>query len=187
MSSNHLNLCHPFSSCSQFFPALGSFPMSWLFPSGGQSIGASASASVLPMNIQGWFPLGLSGLISLLPKRLSRVFSSTTFECINSSALWLLYGQTLTLVYDSWEKSIALTIGTSVGKVMSLIFNMLSGFVRAFLSRSMCLLISWLQSTSAVIGAQENKICHCFYFFPIYLSWSDGTGWHNLSFLNVEF
>ena len=85
------------------------------------------------------------------------------------------------------KKSIALTIGTFVGKVMSLIFNMLSGFVRAFLSRSMCLLISWLQSTSAVIGAQENKICHCFYFFPIYLSWSDVAGWHDLSFLNVEF
>ena len=61
-------------------------------------------ASVLPMNIQGWFPLGLTGLISLPSKGLSRVFSSTTFECINSSALCLLYGQTLTLVYDSWEK-----------------------------------------------------------------------------------
>ena len=65
----------PFFSCPQSFPASGSFPMSWLFPSGGQSIGASAS--VLPMNIQGWFPLGLIGLISLLPKGLSGVFSST--------------------------------------------------------------------------------------------------------------
>ena len=68
----------PFSSCSQSFPASGSFPMSRLFTSGGQSIGASASASVLPVNIQGWFPLGLTGLISLLSKGLSRVFSSTT-------------------------------------------------------------------------------------------------------------
>ena len=67
----------PFSSCLQSFPASGSFPMSWLFASGGQSIGASASASVLPMNIQGWFPLGLTSLI-ILSKGLSRVFSSTT-------------------------------------------------------------------------------------------------------------
>ena len=67
-----------FSFCLQSFPASGSFPMSPLFPSGGLSIGASATASVLPMNIQGWFPLGLAGLISLLSKGLSRVFSSTT-------------------------------------------------------------------------------------------------------------
>ena len=66
----------PFSSCSQSFPASGSFWMSWLFISGGQCLGTSASASVLPMNSQGWFPLGLTGLI-LLFKGLSRVFSST--------------------------------------------------------------------------------------------------------------
>ena len=70
----------PFSSCSQSFPALGSFPMSQLFTSGGQSIATSTSASVLPMNIQGWFPLRWTGWISLLPKRLSRVFSSTTVQ-----------------------------------------------------------------------------------------------------------
>ena len=68
----------PFSSYPQSFPASESFPISVLFTSGGQSIGASASASVLPMNIQGWFLLGLTGLISLLSKRLPRVFSSTT-------------------------------------------------------------------------------------------------------------
>ena len=68
----------PFSSCPQSFPASGSFPMSWLLASGGQSIGDSASASVLPMNIQDWFPLGWTGLITLLSKGLSRVFSSTT-------------------------------------------------------------------------------------------------------------
>ena len=67
----------PFSSRLQSFPASGSFPMCWLFASGGQSIGTSASASVLPMNIQGWFPLGLTGLI-LQSKGLSRVFCSTT-------------------------------------------------------------------------------------------------------------
>ena len=68
----------PFTSCSQSFPASGSFPVSQLFISSHQSIEASSSASVLPMNIQGWFPLGLTGLISLLSKGLSRVFFSTT-------------------------------------------------------------------------------------------------------------
>ena len=76
--------CHPTSvtpfSCPQSFPASGSFPVSQLFPSGGQSIGASASASVLPMNIQDWFPLEWTGLISLTSKGLSRVFSSTTVQ-----------------------------------------------------------------------------------------------------------
>ena len=70
----------PFSSCLQFFPASGSFPRSQFFASGGQSIGTSDSASVLPMNIQGWFPLGLTGWISLQSKWLSRVFSSTTVQ-----------------------------------------------------------------------------------------------------------
>ena len=78
MSSNHLILCRPFLLLPSIFPTSGSFPMSQLFASGGQSIGALASASVLPMNIQGWFPLGLTGLISLLSKGLPRVFSSTT-------------------------------------------------------------------------------------------------------------
>ena len=68
----------PFSFCPQSFPASGSFPMSWLFPSGGQSIGVSASTSVLPMNSQDWFPLGWTGWISLQSKGLSRVFSNTT-------------------------------------------------------------------------------------------------------------
>ena len=70
----------PFSSCLQSFPASGSFLMSQFFASGGQSIGASASASVLPMNIQSWFPLGGTGWISLQSKRLSRVFSNTTVQ-----------------------------------------------------------------------------------------------------------
>ena len=68
MSSNNIILCHHFSFCLQSFPASGSFPISQLFTSGGQSIGASASASILPVNIQGWFPLGLTGWISLQAK-----------------------------------------------------------------------------------------------------------------------
>jgi len=78
MPSNHLILCHPFSSCPQCFPASGSFPMSWLFTSGGESIGASAC--VLLMHIQGWFPLGLTDLISLESKGLPGVFSNTTVQ-----------------------------------------------------------------------------------------------------------
>ena len=70
----------PFSSCLQYCPASWSFPMSQFFPSGGQSIGISAPASVLPMNIQDWFPLGWTGLISLQPKGLSRFFSNTTVQ-----------------------------------------------------------------------------------------------------------
>ena len=78
----------PFSSCPQSFPSSGSFQMSQLFASNGQIIGASVLASVLPMNIQGWFLLGLTGLISLLPKELLRVFSSTTIQ--KASILWCL-------------------------------------------------------------------------------------------------
>ena len=78
MPSNHLILCHPLAPRLQSFPASGSFPMSRLFASGDQNLRASALASVLPMNIQDWFPLGLIGLISLLSKGLSRFFSSIT-------------------------------------------------------------------------------------------------------------
>ena len=92
-----------FSSCLQSFPASGYFSMSPLFASGGQSIGASASTSVLPVNIQGWFPLGLAYLISLLSKGLSRVFSSTTAQKYQSSAFSLLYGPTLISVHDYWR------------------------------------------------------------------------------------
>ena len=93
----------PFPSCLQSFPASGSFPMSQLFTSGGQSIGASASASVLPMNIQDWFLLGWTGLISLQSKRLSRVFSNITVQKHQFSVLSFLYGPTLTSMHDYWK------------------------------------------------------------------------------------
>ena len=80
MLSNHLILYCPFSSCLQSFPASGSFPMSQLFAWGGQSIGVSASTSVLPMNTQDWSPLGWTGCISLQSKGLSKVFSNTTVQ-----------------------------------------------------------------------------------------------------------
>ena len=91
----------PFSFGLQSFPSLGSFPMSWLFTIGGQSTGASAS--VLPMNIQDQFPLGWSGLVSLKSKGLSRVFSNTTVQSINSSVLSFLYSPTLTSIPDYWK------------------------------------------------------------------------------------
>ena len=102
MLSNHLMLCHPFSFCLQSFPASGCFPVSRLFASGGKSIGPSALASVLPMNIQGWFPLGLTGLIALQFEGLSKVFPA--FESINSVVLGLLYGPILISVHDYLRK-----------------------------------------------------------------------------------
>ena len=140
----------PFSSCLQSFPASVSFQMSQLFASGGQSIGVSASTSVLSMNTQDWSPLGWTGWISLQSKGFSRVFSNTTFKSINSSVLSFLIVQ-LSHPYMTTGKTISLTRWTFVGKVMSLVFNMLSRLVITFLPRSKRLLISWLQSPSAVI------------------------------------
>ena len=92
----------PFSHL-QSFPASGSFPMSQFFVAGGQCISASASASVLPMNIQDWFPLGWTGWISLQSKGLSRVFSNTTVQkSINSLELSSFYGPILTSIHDYW-------------------------------------------------------------------------------------
>ena len=131
----------PFSFCLQPFPTSRSFPMSQLFVSGGQSIGASASTSVLPVNIQDWFPLGLTGLISLQSKGCSRVFSNTTVQKHQSSAFFTVQ---LSHPYMTTGKTIALTLQTFVGKVRSLLFNMLSRLVIAFLPRSKRLLILWL-------------------------------------------
>ena len=126
----------PFSSCPQCLPASGSFPMSQLFAWGGQSIGVSVSASVLPMSTQDWFPLGWTGWISLQSKRLSRVFSNTQFKS-NNSEISLLYGPTLTSIHEYW-KTIALTRWTFVSKLISMLFNMLPGFLIAFLPSSKC-------------------------------------------------
>ena len=116
----------PFSSHLQPFPASGSLPMSQFFTSGSQSTGVSASASVLPMNIQDWFPFGWTGWISLLSKGLSSVFSNTTVQ------MYQLFGAQLFLVQllhpcMTTGKTIALTRWTFIGKIMSLLFNMLSG------------------------------------------------------------
>ena len=97
---------HPLSSLlllPSVFPSISLFPVSQFFTSGGPSIGASASASALPMNIQDWFPLGWTGWISLQSKGLSESSPVPQFESINSSALSLLYGPTLISVHDYWK------------------------------------------------------------------------------------
>ena len=88
--------------------------------------------------------------------------------------------------YMTAEKTLTLTRQAFAGKVMSLIFNMLSSLVITFLPKSKHLLISRLQSPSAVILEHKKVVCHCFHCFPIYLSWSNGIGCHDLTFLNVE-
>ena len=130
--------CHPTISssvipfsCLQSFPASGSLRMSRFFTSGGQSIGVWASASVFLMSIQDWFSLGLTSWISLQSKELSSVFSNTTI-------LWYsdFFIVQLSHPYMTTGKTIALTRWTFVGQVMSLLFNMLSRLVLAFLPRS---------------------------------------------------
>ena len=172
----------PFSSCLQSFPASGSFPMSQLFSLGGQNNGASASSSVLPINIQDWFPSGLTGLISLQSKGLSRVFFNTTGQKHQflraQPSLW-----SNTHIH-TWltGKTTALTRQTFDGKVMSLLFNTLSRFVTAFLPRSKCLLISWLQSPS--VGILESKKIKFFtvsIYSPLFATkWWDWIPWSKL-------
>ena len=137
----------PFFSCPQSLPASKSFPMSQLFAWG---IGVSASASVLPMNTQDWSRLGWTGWISLQSKGLSRVFSNTTIQTHQ------FFGAQLSSKSNShictWPlENMALTRWTFAGKVISLLFNILSRLVIVFLPKSKHLLISWLQSPSAVI------------------------------------
>ena len=143
--------CHPtisssashYSSCPHSFPASG--PFQWAGSLNQVAKVFGISASVLPMNIQGWFPLGLTVLMSLQTKELSKVFSSSTIQKHNSSQFNPLYGLILTCVHDYWKYQ-ALTIQSFVNKVMSLLFSILSCFVKAFLSRSKHLLLSWVHS-----------------------------------------
>ena len=156
--SDAIQPSHPLSSPSP--PACNlsqhqGFPVIQFFTSGGQSIGISASVSVLPMNIQDWSPLGWTCWIFLQSKGLSRVFSKTTVQ--NHQ----FFSAQLTLISNSQSDYFPVTTGkttalprwTFVGKVMSLLFNILSRFVVAFLPRKKHLLISWLKSSSAVVVA----------------------------------
>ena len=147
--------------------------MSQLFTSSGKNIGASSP--VFPMNIQGWFPLGLTGLISLQCKRLKSLLQhhNSKASILQHSAFFMAQ---LSHLYMTTGTNIALTIQTFVGKLISLLFsiNTLSMFVIAFLPRSKCLLISWLESLFAVIfELNEIKSVTASTFSP--LPWSDGT------------
>ena len=144
----------PFSFCLQSFPASGSFQMIQLFASGRQSIGVSASTSVFPMNSQDWYPLGRTGWIPLLSKGLSRVFSIITGQkasTLQGSAFLIVQ---LSHPYMTTGKTIALTRQTFLGKVLPLLFNMLSTFGRAWwaavygVAQSQTWL-KWLRSSSS--------------------------------------
>ena len=135
MPSNHLILCRPLLLPPQSFPVSRSFQMSQLFASGSQSMGVSASTSVLPMNTQDWSPLSWTGWIFLQSKGISKVFSNTTVQKHHFLALSLLYSPTHTS-YMTIKKIIALTRWAFVDKVMSLLFTVLSRLVITFLPRS---------------------------------------------------
>ena len=141
----------PFSSCPQSLPASGSFPMSQLFTRGGQSIGVSASASVLPMNTQDWSHLGWTGWILLAVQGTCKSLlqhHSSKASILRRSAFFTVQ---FSHPYTTTGKTLALTRQTFVGKVTSLLLNMLSRLVIIFLPMSKYLLISWLHSPSAVI------------------------------------
>ena len=131
--------------------------MSWLFTSDDQNIKASASASVLPTSIQGWFPLRLAGLISMIPEELFRRLLH--HHSLKASILWhsAFFTVQLSQPYMITGKTIALTIQTLVGRVMSLFFNTLSRFLIAFLPRNNHLQISWLLSPSTVILEPKKR------------------------------
>ena len=136
-----------------------------------------------------------SGLISFSIGRFDLLAVQGTLKSLpqdHTSKASVLQGSPIFIVqlshpYMTTGKTIALTRWTFVGKVMSLLSNMLSKLVIAFLSKNKCLLISWLQSPSAVILELKKIKCHCFHCFSIYLPWRDETGCHDLRFLNVEF
>ena len=187
MPSNYLILCHPLLFLPSIFPSIMVFsnestlhirwPKYWSF-----------SFNINPSSED-------PGLISFRMDRLKLLAVQGTLKSLlqhhssKESILWhsAFFIVQLSHPYMTTGKTIALTRRTFVGKVMSLPFNMLSRLVITFLPRSKRLLISWLQSRSAVIfWVQKNKVSHCFHCFPVYLPWSDGTGCHDLSFLNVE-
>ena len=185
MPSSHLILCRPLLLPS-IFPSIRVFssesalhirwPKDWSF-----------SFNISPSN-------EYSGLISFRMDWLDLLAVQETLKSLlqhhssKASILWCsaFFMVQLSHSYMTTGKTIALTRQTFVGKVMPLLFNMPSRLVITFLSRSKCLLISWLQLTSAVILEPQKIVWHCFHCFLIYFPWSDGTGCHDLRFLNVE-
>ena len=187
MPSSHLILCHPLLLLPSIPPSIRVFsndstlrmrwPKYWSF-----------SFSISPSNEH-------PGLISFRMDWLDLLAVQgnlkSLLQCHSSKASILrpsaYFTVQLSHPYMTTGKTIALTRRTLVGKVTSLLFNMLSSLVIIFLPRSKCLLISWLQSPfCSDFGAQKDKVWHCFHCFPIYFPWSDGTRCHDLRFLNVE-
>ena len=184
MPSNHLILCRPLLLLSSIFPSIRVF--------------SNESA----LRIRYWnFSFNISpsnehpGLISFRMDWLNLLAVQGTLKSLlqhHSSKASILQSSAFFIVqlshpYVTTGKTIALTRQTFVGKVMSLLFNMLSRLVITFLPRSKCLLISWLKSPLAVIlEPRKNKVSHFFHCFPIYFPWIDGTKCHDLRFLNVE-
>ena len=161
----------PFSSCLQSFPTSGSFQMSQLFTSSGQNIGVSTSTSVLPMNTR--TDLLWDGLVGSPCSSRDSQQSSPTPQ-FKSIILWhsAFVIVQLSHPYMTIGKTIALTRWTFVGKVMSLLFNMLSTLVIIFLPKNKCLNFMAAVTICSDFGAPQNKVSHC---FPIYFPWSDGT------------
>ena len=177
--SDAIQLSHPMS-----YPSPPAFNLSQH-----QGSHQMVKVSVLPMNIQDWFPLGWTGWISLQSKGVSKSLlqhHSSKASILRHSAFFIVQ---LSHPYMTTGKTIALTRRTFIGKVTSLLFNMLSRLVITFLPKIKHLLISCLHSLSAVIleAPRQNKVSHIFHWFPIYLPRSDESGYHDLSILNVEF
>ena len=185
MPSNHLILCCPLLLLPLIFPSIRVFssesalcirwPKYWSFSF---SISPSNEDSGLISFRIHWFDLlAVQGILK----------SPLQHHSSKSSVLWRLafFSVKFSHLYVTTGKAIPLTRKTFVGKAMSLLINMLYRFVIAFLPRSKHLLISWLQSPSAVILEPKNRVYHCFHCFPVYFPWSDGTRWYDFSFLNV--
>ena len=179
MLSNHIILCCPLLLLPSIFPSIRVFsnesalgirwPKYWSF-----------SFSISPSKEH-------PGLISLQSKGLSRVFSNTTVQKHQFFGAQLSSQSQLSHPYMTTGKTVASNRRTFVGKVMSLLFNMLSRLVITFLQRSKRLLIFMTAITIySDFGAPQNKVWHCFHYFPIYFPWSDRAGCHDLRFLNVE-
>ena len=180
MPSNHLVLPSNSPSIRVFSgeSALGiRWPKYWSFSF---SINPSSEHSVLISFKIDWLDLLVvqGTLKSLLQNHSSKA------SILWHSAFFIIQ---LSYSYMTTGKTMVLTRRTFVSQVMFVLFNTLSRYVIAFLPRSKCRLISWLQSPSTVILEPKKAVCHCFRFFPIYLPWSDGTGCHDLLFLNAEF
>ena len=168
MPSNHLILCCPFSSCLQSFPTSGSFQMSQLFVSSGQSIGVSTS--VLPMNTQDWFPLGWTSWISLQSKGLSKESSPIPqLKSINSSALSPLYSPTLTLIHDYWKNHSFDWMDLCQQSNVSC-FSMLSRLVITFLPRSNYFNVMAGSLSAVIVESTTKKVSHCFHVGVYYIN-----------------